>query len=156
MKNVKNRSKFHEKMAVFSIILPWMASYGSERSFLLMLSARDDLVKFHENQGSSLLFIFFNKAKIGRFLTSHTAWPSSLSIFSIFPKTSYKNKFSHAFKCIQYFLKLFMKAKYWADNALWSPPGAAIVWLSPLPHGWRHKRSGGGARWKRGWNALSL
>ena len=49
-----------------------------------------------------------------------------------------------------------MKAKYWADNALWSPPGAAIVWLSPLPHGWRHKRSGGGARWKRGWNALSL
>ena len=54
------------------------------------------------------------------------------------------------------FPKAFMKAKYWADNALWSPPGAAIVWLSPLPHGWRHKRSGGGARWKRGWNALSL
>ena len=36
-----------------------------------------------------------------------------------------------------------MKAKYWADNALWSPPGAAIVWLSPLPHGWRHKRREG-------------
>ena len=32
-------------MAVFAIILPWMASYGSERSFLLIFSARDDLVK---------------------------------------------------------------------------------------------------------------
>ena len=42
---VKNRSNCHEKMAVFAIILPWMASYGSERSFLLIFSARDDLVK---------------------------------------------------------------------------------------------------------------
>ena len=52
-----------------------------------------------------------------------------------------------------------MKAKYWADNALWSPPGAAIVWLSPLPHGWRHKRREGkewrGGKMEKG-NALSL
>ena len=48
-----------------------------------------------------------------------------------------------------------MKAKYWADNALWSPPGAAIVWLSPLPHGWRHKRREGGGEMEKG-NALSL
>ena len=45
MKNVRNRSKFNEQVAVFAIILPWMASYGSERSFLLIFSARDDLVK---------------------------------------------------------------------------------------------------------------
>ena len=32
-------------MAVFAIILPWMASYGSERSFLLIFSARGDLEK---------------------------------------------------------------------------------------------------------------
>ena len=32
-------------MAVFAIILPWMASYGHETSFLLIFSARDDLVK---------------------------------------------------------------------------------------------------------------
>ena len=29
----------------FAIILPWMARYGSETSFLLIFSARDDLVK---------------------------------------------------------------------------------------------------------------
>ena len=29
----------------FAIILPWMASYGPERSLLLIFSARDDLVK---------------------------------------------------------------------------------------------------------------
>ena len=45
MKNVKNRSKFHKKWPTFAIILPWMASYGSETSFLLISSARDDLVK---------------------------------------------------------------------------------------------------------------
>ena len=41
MKNVKNRSNFHEKMAVFAVL----ASYGSKRSFLLVFSARDDVVK---------------------------------------------------------------------------------------------------------------
>ena len=45
MKNVKHMSKFHDKMAVLTIILPRKAIYGSERSFLLILSARDDLVK---------------------------------------------------------------------------------------------------------------
>ena len=30
---------------IFDIILPWKASYGSEKSFLLIFSARDDLVK---------------------------------------------------------------------------------------------------------------
>ena len=34
-----------KKWPFFAIILPWMASYGSERSFLLIFSARDDLVK---------------------------------------------------------------------------------------------------------------
>ena len=29
----------------FAIILPWLASYGPERSFLVIFSARDDLVK---------------------------------------------------------------------------------------------------------------
>ena len=33
------------KWPFFAIILLWMASYGSERSFLLIFSARDDLVK---------------------------------------------------------------------------------------------------------------
>ena len=33
------------KWPFFAIILPWMASYGSEISFLLVFSARDDLVK---------------------------------------------------------------------------------------------------------------
>ena len=43
MKNVIDRSKFHEKNGRF---LPlWMARYGSETSFLLIFSARDDLVK---------------------------------------------------------------------------------------------------------------
>ena len=41
-------SKFHEKMAVLAIILPRMASFGAERSFLLILFARDDLVKVLE------------------------------------------------------------------------------------------------------------
>ena len=41
MKNVKNRWKFHEKLAVFCHYLA-MASYGSERSFVIMFSARDD------------------------------------------------------------------------------------------------------------------
>ena len=45
MKNVKNRSKFHEKWPFFAIILPQMASYGSKTSFLLIFSAKDDLVK---------------------------------------------------------------------------------------------------------------
>ena len=45
MKNVKNRSKFHKKWPFFAIILPWMVRYGSETSFLLIFSARDDLVK---------------------------------------------------------------------------------------------------------------
>ena len=45
MKNVKNRSTIHEQMAVFATILQLMASYGSERSFLLIFSVRDDLVK---------------------------------------------------------------------------------------------------------------
>ena len=34
-----------KKWPFFAIILPWMASYGSETSFLLIFSARDDLVK---------------------------------------------------------------------------------------------------------------
>ena len=34
-----------KKLPFFAIILPWMASYGSEISFLLVFSARDDLVK---------------------------------------------------------------------------------------------------------------
>ena len=41
MKNVKNRSKFREKWPFFAIILPWMASYGSERSFLLKWGGMD-------------------------------------------------------------------------------------------------------------------
>ena len=45
MKKVKNRSKFHEKWPSFAINLPWMASYGSERSFVPISSARDNLVK---------------------------------------------------------------------------------------------------------------
>ena len=45
MKNVKNRSKFNEKWPLFAIILPWMASYGSKISFLLIFSDTDDLVK---------------------------------------------------------------------------------------------------------------
>ena len=40
MTNVKNRSKFHEKRLYFAIFLPWMASYGSETTFLLIFSAR--------------------------------------------------------------------------------------------------------------------
>ena len=42
---VKNRSKLHEKWSFFVIILPWRAGYCSERSFLLIFIARDDLVK---------------------------------------------------------------------------------------------------------------
>ena len=34
-----------KKWTFFAIILPWMASYESERSFLVIFSARDDLVK---------------------------------------------------------------------------------------------------------------
>ena len=34
-----------KKMPFFVIILPWMASNGSERCFLLIFSARDDLAK---------------------------------------------------------------------------------------------------------------
>ena len=34
-----------KKLPLFAIILPWMASYGSERSFLVIFSARDNLVK---------------------------------------------------------------------------------------------------------------
>ena len=34
-----------KKWLFFAIILPWMANYGSERSFLLIFSVRDDLVK---------------------------------------------------------------------------------------------------------------
>ena len=34
-----------KKWPFFAIILPWMARYGSIRSFLLIFSARDDLVK---------------------------------------------------------------------------------------------------------------
>ena len=34
-----------KKWPFFAIILPWMARYGSETSFLLIFSARDDLVK---------------------------------------------------------------------------------------------------------------
>ena len=34
-----------KKWLFFAIILPWMASYGSEISFLLVFSATDDLVK---------------------------------------------------------------------------------------------------------------
>ena len=45
LKNVKHMLKFRDKMAVLTIILPRKAIYGSERSFLLILSARDDLVK---------------------------------------------------------------------------------------------------------------
>ena len=62
MKNVKNRSKFHEKWPFFAIILPWMASYGSERRFVLIFSARDDFGKVSwkmdarkcQNQGTPL------------------------------------------------------------------------------------------------------
>ena len=45
MKNVKNRSKFHEKWPIFAIILLCMASCGLETSFLLIFSAIDDPVK---------------------------------------------------------------------------------------------------------------
>ena len=38
-------SKCHEKWPFFAIILPWIASYGSETSFLLIFSARYDLIK---------------------------------------------------------------------------------------------------------------
>ena len=34
-----------KKWPFIAIILPWMARYGSKRSFLLIFSARDDLVK---------------------------------------------------------------------------------------------------------------
>ena len=34
-----------KKWPFFAIILPWMASYGSERSFVLIFSAKDDLGK---------------------------------------------------------------------------------------------------------------
>ena len=34
-----------KKITVIAIMLPRIASYGSERSFLLIFSARDDLVK---------------------------------------------------------------------------------------------------------------
>ena len=34
-----------KKWLFFAIILPWMVRYGSKRSFLLIFSARDDLVK---------------------------------------------------------------------------------------------------------------
>ena len=34
-----------KKLPYFAIILPLMASYGPEKSFLLIFSARDDLVK---------------------------------------------------------------------------------------------------------------
>ena len=34
-----------KKWPFFAIFLPWMASYGPKRSFLLIFSARDDLVK---------------------------------------------------------------------------------------------------------------
>ena len=34
-----------KKIAIFAIILPWMVNYGPERSFLLMFSVKDDLVK---------------------------------------------------------------------------------------------------------------
>ena len=34
-----------KKWPFFAIILPWMTSYGPEISFLLVFSARDDLVK---------------------------------------------------------------------------------------------------------------
>ena len=51
-----------KKWPFFAIILPWMASYGSERSFLLIFIARDDLVKVScksdarkcQNQGTLL------------------------------------------------------------------------------------------------------
>ena len=42
---MSNRSKFHENVAVFAIILPEMASEGAETSFLLTFIARYDLVK---------------------------------------------------------------------------------------------------------------
>ena len=49
MKNINYRSKFHEKLPFFAIILPRMASYGSKRSFLFIFSARDNLVKVSWN-----------------------------------------------------------------------------------------------------------
>ena len=49
MKNVQISMK---KGPFLAIILPWMASYGSEISFLLIFSARDDLVKINENRMS--------------------------------------------------------------------------------------------------------
>ena len=45
MKNSKIGQNSMKKWPFFAIILPWMASYGSKRSFLLILSAKDDLVK---------------------------------------------------------------------------------------------------------------
>ena len=35
----------HLKKAFFAIFFPWITGYGCERSFLLIFSARDDLVK---------------------------------------------------------------------------------------------------------------
>ena len=45
MKNAKNRSKLHEKMAVFCHFLAMKGNIWVWKSFLLIFSARDDLVK---------------------------------------------------------------------------------------------------------------
>ena len=48
-RNLRKTSKIGQnsmkKRQFFAIILPWMANYGSERSFLLIFGARDDLGK---------------------------------------------------------------------------------------------------------------
>ena len=49
MKNVKNRSKFHEKWPFFIHYLAMNEHNGSEKSFLLIFSARDDVVKVSWN-----------------------------------------------------------------------------------------------------------
>ena len=74
MKNVRNRSKFREKWPFFAIILPWMASFGSETILLLIFCARDDLVKFYENR-------MLGNAETNRPLLTLTSWVKGTSPF---------------------------------------------------------------------------
>ena len=93
-----------KKWPFFAIILPWMASYGSEISFLLVFSAREDLVKVSwksdarkcQNQVTPFYFDYLSESSMPlwkkktilclsvpkeirrwecRNLNCHTAWP---------------------------------------------------------------------------------
>ena len=63
------------KNCFFAITLPWMASYGSERNFLLIFSARYDLVSF---------------VKIGR---SEVSKPSLPPYFDLLSESSQRSPF---------------------------------------------------------------